>query len=421
VALQRLLYVARMAGATFDIVVLSSSPPESSTAALRVHGHPPHRVVLPSSSPIAFSPPVSPIRTSSGNSRTNFRAASVPGGDARGFATVGSLMQFEYHVQPQDEQTTVVLQAQAQNEAQESIGEPTVPIKKPRKPRTAKTPAADGAEKPKPKPRQRKPKAQDDLIADSELRLPPCTKSPFFGDVSTEPKNNPSTEVAPKLTKSGKPRKTRTRKEKVDVDDASAIPKTRKPRVTKTKVGAKNGKMPREDTAVTSAHFHSATGQDNTANSQSGNIVTGNIQLTTEDDASILDVTQSPQPKKKTAMKQVQQDSIVNNLDLDEAVMRRRDWTPPYDTIVASPFTDSIGKENEHSPQYGEVAFTNLVSNFAYAQSPLVQSTTNAITSNKETTAVTKRRRIEVGLYTSGPTTANTIAAHGDSRSSHNF
>jgi hypothetical protein len=78
-------------------------------------------------------------------------------------------------------------------------------------------------------------------------------------------------------------------------------------------------------------------------------------------------------------------------------VSRRRDWTPPRDTLPASPFTDSIGKENKHvEPDASGGHFTNMVSNFAYAQSPASRISVNTSASTTEIAAVTKRRRVEV-------------------------
>lgn len=390
---------ARMAGKTFDLVVLSSSPPEPSAAPPRINGYPPRRVAMLPSSPMAFSPPVSPVRPTIGASRISSMAAAVPKHAMQGFATVGALVQSEYFPQLEDEDTLPAPQAQIQRASRAIKGADAVPIKKTRKPRTTKPLPADGVEKEKSKskPRARKTKDQDDPTAIPELRVPPPTKSPFFGDGSTEPTTHTPTEVAIKLTKSGKPRKSRAKKDDNDGGSTAAVPKPRKPRVLKVNVNSKDGKKAQEGAAVTSAHFQDATVLDDKTTSEISE--TGKNPDMTRDNASIWDVPQSPRPKKKAAPKQRQPDFIAEGLDLDEAVMRRRDWTPPHDTTVTSPFADSAGKENNHSPPNAEGTFTNLLSNFAYAQSPPVgTTTTTTATSNKTAMAATKRRRVEVGV-----------------------
>ncbi|KAH9862861.1 hypothetical protein J1614_010954 [Plenodomus biglobosus] len=385
-----------MAGTTFDIVVLSSSPPEHSAAPPHNNGYPPRRVAVPPSSPPRYSPPMSPVRSIAGASRTNSRAPPIPEGAARGFATVGSLVQSEYFEQPVEEETPRIQQAQSQQGSREITGEEIVPIKKPRK-RTTKTSEAGGdVEKPKPKPRARKPKASKETsTADPELRLPAPTKSRFFTDETTGTTIDSANENVSKLTKAGKPRKPRAKKQTVDEEGVEAIPKQKRTRVTKAKGTEKDKKAEREDAAVTSVHFRDAAGRA-TEELQHPPV---RAQATARDDASIWDVPQSPQPKKKkVAPRQKQVDPVAEGLDLEEAVTRRRDWTPSHDTTIPSPFTDSIGKENKSLGPNADGTFTNLVSNFAYAQSPSVQITANATasTSTKEKMAVTKRRRIEL-------------------------
>ncbi|KAI8932439.1 hypothetical protein NX059_010625 [Plenodomus lindquistii] len=383
-------------GTTYDIVVLSSSPPEHSAAPPHINGHAPRRVAMPPSSPPRFSPPVSPLKSTVGASKPNPRAAPLPEGAVRGFATVGSLVQSAYFVQPQEE-TPTPQQPQSRRESRGSIGDDTLPPKKPRK-RTRKTATtADDLEKPKPKPRTRKPKADKDTsAADLGLNIPPSTKSPFFGNDTTESTTTPADEIAPKLTKAGKPRKPRAKKQTITEDSAEAVAKPKTTRVTKAKGVAQGGKSHREDAPVTSEHFRDAAGQP-TRESQPP--ISAQGHHTREDDASVWAVPKSPQPKrKKAAPKQKQPDPLAQGLDLEEAVTRRRDWTPPRDTKVSTPFTDSVGKENKSVDPNVDGTFTNLISNFAYAQSPTNQITTNttAHASTKENVALAKRRRIEL-------------------------
>ncbi|KAH9860952.1 hypothetical protein IAQ61_010688 [Plenodomus lingam] len=386
-----------MAGTTFDIVVLSSSPPEHSAPPPHINGHPLCRVAVPLSSPLRYSPPMSPLRSISGAPRSNSRTAPITESAVRGFATVGSLVQSEYFVEPVEGETPPVQQAGSRRGSRETIHDNKVPTKKPRKRTTKTTAEEDDVEKPKPKPkpRARKPKANKDIpAADPELRLPAPTKSHFFNHETTESTTDPTDEVVPKLTKSGKPRKPRTKKQMVEEQGVESIPKPKRTRVTKAKKTTKDGQLPREDAALTSAQKRDAAGQTNEELKYS----LGQGLAPVRDDATIWEVPQSPRPKKKTAPKQKKVDPLAEGLDLEEAVTRRRDWTPPCDTAVVSHFTDSIGKENKSLEPNTNGTFTHLVSNFAYAQSPSFQTTatTTESVSTNERMPVTKRQRVEL-------------------------
>ncbi|RAR09311.1 hypothetical protein DDE82_001822 [Stemphylium lycopersici] len=388
-----------MAGSTYDVVVLSSSPPAASPQ----HDAPSRRVAMPASSPLAFSPPVSPLRTTTGASRINPRAASIPEGAVRGFATVGSLLRSEHFTSRLDDDFTEIQQAQQQREPKD-VAAPMPAAAKPKN-RSTKKPgaAADGPEKPKPKPRARKPKPKSDkeiVDSDEELRRPPRpTKSPFFDEQAPEPPVEPPIEAAdlPKLTKSGKPRKPRAKKQKAEEEGVEPVPKAKRTRVTKTKTAAvKNCKGQPENASVMSSHFRGGAdgAEDSTVQ------ILGTESINTEDTdgqaASIQNVPEGPQSKKPAAPKQRAPDPVAGSLDLEEAVLRRRDWTPPLDTAIHSPYTDSTGKENRSLGQDTEGSFTNLISNFTYAQSPSAQATAKVTSSTSEVMAATKRRRIEL-------------------------
>lgn len=383
----------------YDVVVLSSSPP----AASPLHDAPSRRVAMLASSPLAFSPPASPLRLAAGASKSNARAAPIPEGAARGFATVGSLIRSEHFTSRLDDDFDAIQQAQSRRTSQD-ITEPPLAAEKPKKRTTKKSTttttatAADGSEKPKPKPRARKPKPKSEkeiLDSDDELRRPPerPTKPPFFDDDdATEPLVEPAAPAAdaPKLTKAGKPRKPRAKKAKAAEDGTESAPKPKKPRVTKAKAGAGKGKQ--GDASLVSAHFQDvADGGEGSAARPS--VEDHDTQVKPQ---SIWDVPGSPKPKKKAALKQRQPDPIAEGLELEEAVVRRRDWTPPPGTTIASPFTDSTGKENKTFSQNADGSFTNLLSNFAYAQSPSAQVATKSATAAPGAVAATKRRRIEL-------------------------
>ncbi|KAL1798457.1 hypothetical protein ACET3X_002494 [Alternaria dauci] len=347
------------------------------------------------SSPLPFSPAASPLRPIIGASRNNARAAPIPEGAVRGFATVGSLVRSEHFTSRLDDDFDAIQRVQSRRTPQTTI-EPALPVEKPTKRSTKKTAttaaATERSEKPKSKPRARKPKPKSDkeiLDSDDELQRPAPrpTKSPFFDEKTSEPPIEAVVEAAnaPKLTKSGKPRKPRAKKQRPGEEEAESAPKPKKSRVSKAKAGA--GK----DASLVSAHFPGEADRDEASVTRPSN----EVQDTHVEYPSIWEVPKSPRPKKKTAPKQRRPDP-VEELDLDEAVVRRRDWTPPPDATIPSPFTDSAGKENKTLTHNADGTFTNLLSNFAYAQAPSAQAATKSAHTDTEVVAVTKRRRIEL-------------------------
>jgi hypothetical protein len=400
----KLLPRLRMAGTSFDIVVLSSSPPAHDLYAPSspLNGSPrpsPRRVAMPASALLTLSPPASPQKKTSGASGPSSRKASIPPDAIRGFATVGSLVRSEHFAPQVDDESTTKQSAPRRRGSLENGTEDTASKKKPRK-RAAAASTVDGDAKPKPKPKSRKPKAANQeatTIAthDPELRLPAPKISPFFptegSEISIESPTKPA-DPEPKLTKSGKPRKPRAKKEKAEGEDI--LPKPRKPRVTKPRANAKVVEdVQQEGACVESAHFRK---DDVLATSGPTTEQLTNVESAPLEDLSIWEVPQSPQPKKKRAPKQRPPAPVIESLDLDEAVSRRRDWTPPRDTARASPFTDSIGKENKQVDADAENGgFNHMISNFAYAQSLPAQITATT-TSTMGAKAVTKRRRVEV-------------------------
>jgi len=396
-----------MARASYELVVLSSSPPAPEAYApsspLNANYRPsPRRVAMRATPSLTPSPPVSPQKRPSGASALGSRKAPIPPDAIRGFATVGSLVRSEHFAPQLDDHLSELPQAQSRTSSVEDVQKVSATTKKPRK-RSTTAAAADGDAKPKPKPRARKPKADSDKPArDPELRLPAPKISPFFptedAQTSIEPPIEPA-DAATKLTKSGKLRKPRMKKEKVEGEGADAKPK--KARIAKPKGTTKAvGRSQREDAFVESAHFRKGVERDDdlAAHELAAPQAAFNQDAGTAD-AAIWEVPESPKPKKKRAPKQRPPDPVVESLDLDEAVSRRRDWTPPKDTAIASPFTDSAGKENKQIESDANAGqFTHMVSNFAYAQSPSTRITVNTAPSTTEVVAVTKRRRVEVSI-----------------------
>ncbi|KAF1364190.1 hypothetical protein EJ07DRAFT_151493 [Lizonia empirigonia] len=387
-----------MAGKEYTIVVLSSSPPATDAFNPPRYAVPTRRVAMPPSSPFALSPPSSPRNLVSGALASGSRAIPIPETATRGFATVGSLVRSEHFAHQLDDNIEDVQQVQSRKGSLQSTGDGITAAKKPNKRATKRATVVD-EEKPKPKPRGRKSKANKETDNETVPSGPKPRKprprtntSPFFENAQTilEAPIEPVAD-APKLTKSGKPRKPRAKKEDVAIGDTEAKPK--KTKVTKPKAAAKTGKAKREAADVMSAHFFVNKDQVSNVFGEPGAAVDANNQ-----DDSIWDVPPSPGLSRKAPPKKRAQDLPAEGLDIEEAVLRRRDWTPPRDTVAPSPSTVSTGKENRPSTHEATAGtFTHLVSNFAY-ESPTAKITAIAAkpAAASGASGVTKRRRVEL-------------------------
>lgn len=387
----------QMAGKEYTIVVLSSSPPAPDALDSPHYAAPSRRVAMPLSSPFVLSPPSSPRRNTSGALASGSRLAPIPGAAIRGFSTVGSLVRSEHFAQQLDDNTTDLHQVRSRETSNRSTDDVSAAAKKPGKRATKIATSVEG-EKPKPKPRGRKPKPNkeannEDILHDPELRHPQprATKSPFFEGADARTTLVAPTEPAaiePKLTKSGKPRKPRAKKDSTEV-------KPKRRRVTKPKTTTKTSKAQQEAADVVSTHF--PVDKDQSRRKSGEPEATGDAIV---EDASMWDVPRSPRSKQEGLLKHSLPELPVEGFDLEEAVSRRRDWTPPMDTVAQSPSTISVGKENRpsmHDAMAG--AFTHLVSNFTY-ESPTAKVPTKSTSKPKTIDAappsVMKRRRVEL-------------------------
>lgn len=391
-----------MAGKEYTIIVLSSSPPAPDVYKPPHYAAPTRRVAMPPSSPSALSPLSSPRISNPSELPSGSRAASIAKETTKAFATVSSIVRSEDFAQQLDAEATDAQQVPSLGGPLKSTEEKNVDVKKPRERATKKATVVDG-EKPKPKPRGRKPKAgnevnNDNVSPNSELRLPRARnvrKSPFFESAEARTTDCTTTEPVPphvpKLTKSGKPRKPRAKKEKPGTRDTEPEPRLKKVRAVKAKTVAQAGKVVRESADVTSAHF--PIDKDDATNTVI--VATGSTRRADAHDGSIWDVPRSPQSRQK-GPKRRSPDSLAEGLGLEEAVSRRRDWTPPSDTTAQSPSTVSTGKENR--PLVNDTRdglFTNLVSTFAY-DLPSTKASSETATSTAATSSITKRRRVEL-------------------------
>jgi hypothetical protein len=387
-ASKQLLQRWRMAPSTFDIVVLSSSPPDNARAS--ANGAAPqslspsplntHRVGMSALSPLQLSPLASALRKSTGALKSGSRAATVPEGALRGFATARSLvadcdddelLEFDWGL----DRTETAKDGPDQGTTQ------------PRKRSEKAAAAGSGAEvpKPKPKPKPRARKSKTDKDGDITKPATTCkranapTTSLHFPNAATIDSVEASDDP-PSKAKVTKPRKPRTKKTPVDGEIQTTIKKTR---ITKPRGSIKTTKAAQENTAeVLSAHFRDTADADKHNTALIG-------------DGTIWDVPLSPSGKKTSVPKQRPPDD--QPLELDEAVIRRRDWTPIRDTELLHTITNSSEKENQCTEiQTGKGSFTSLLSDYSYARSELASDATTSKTSISEGTGVMKRRRVEV-------------------------
>jgi hypothetical protein len=378
----------RMALTTFDIVVLSSSPPEnawaSATAAAPQSLSPSplsntHRVGMPAPSPLQLSPRVSPLRKSAGALKTGSRAATMPEGALRGFATARSLVADCEDEELQEFDWGLIGKGKAADEQRKGTRQSAKLIRQDR--------AAGGdAEVPKPKPRVRKPKVDkgSTKLATARKRAHAPTESSHFA-TSAAIDAVDALDDPPAKTKTTKPRKSRAKKTPADGETQTTI---KKAKVTKPRSSTKAAKAAREKTSlVVSAHFGDTTDIDGP-------------KTTTEalvGDDSIWDVPMSPSGRKKGPP--IQQPIDDKPLELDEAITRRRDWTPIRDTEPLYVLTESAGKENESAAVVGDKdSFTSLLSGYSYTRLDPTFDATTSISQMPERKGITKRRRVEVCL-----------------------
>ena len=395
-----------MAGTTWDVVILSSSPPAASPFPIPSpqNAAPLRRVAMPASSPPVLSPPASPKRPTAGASRSNARATAIPDGAVKGFATVSALVQSEYFAQQHNEDVAQSKQISHGQETPEGIGGAKVATRKVKKASTRRS-TTDGSEesKPKPKPRVRKPKAkadQEDCAGDPELRLPAPTKSPFFGNDNAQPLTEPENRTenaAPKLTKAGKPRKPRAKKQNLEDGETAVVPKRRSTKAAKLDRLSKDGKLDVDAVPIVSAHFSHNAGE--AAVQERATSTSIDHQKPGNDSIAIWESPHNVPSEKNVPLNNQPPDAASNDLAPEKAVVRRRDWTPPAeDNVIQASATDSTGQENVQAAANANGVFTDLVSNFAYARPSSAQTIATTTNTTEDVAATTKRRRVEVSI-----------------------
>jgi hypothetical protein len=213
--------------------------------------------------------------------------------------------------------------------------------------------------KPKPKkPRARKVKADNNAGMAQSEQLPSATttSSSHFINVSSADMAVPPAPVAkPKTTK---PRKPRAKKSQLKDDECDIL-------AEKTNTSKPASQMRKTAPAKVSKHFNADTLEGDTGRSTA--------QWKPSDDGdSIWDVPASPPLKHGAPQAMPAPVDQTSGWDLDEAVTRRRDWTPIRDTHAESAFTDTLDKENSVGlVMEGKNTFTSMLSTFTFTNGEL--------------------------------------------------
>ncbi|PVI00394.1 hypothetical protein DM02DRAFT_614386 [Periconia macrospinosa] len=428
-----------MSAKTFDILVLSSSPPASSPIdsrnAVTTSSSSRRRVI----SSFAFSPPPPALKDDEKRKQrvlvSGSRAAAIPETARRGFMSARCLVEegngegLEGGVALDNTETEQVEEGKEKEEEKKVV--------KTRKKRTKKSEPvviedSEGLEeivedpKPKPKPRGRKKKEDGDAPPkrlrkkkEEEEEIPVYVASSHFGGaaaatatvtasasataaaaagdgdivVAEREEDIPvAVESKAKETKVAKTRKLRVKKADKVEGESAAAPK--KARVTKPKAA----KAKHKSAEVVSSHFQKEA-QDKAAEKAQEEVpaleLPPSAQDITTDNGSIWNVPSSPNTKDSRAPKHRPPDNVHEPLELDEAVARRFQWTPPRDTKAQIAQPGSSSKEN--TPAVAEKStsgFTSLLSGFSYAHAQVIPDP--AASSTAESRTITKRRRVEL-------------------------
>lgn len=392
----------RMAPSTFDIVVLSSSPPDhdarASTSAAApqslspsspcsIHRHE-QRVAMPALSPLQLSPRASQQRRTAGALKSGSKAATIPEGALRGFATARSLVAADVDEELPEFDWGLAGGRNDDHDGErgrkrsgEGLGKAIA----------AAVDAGGDAEVPKPKNKPRARNMPKPTI--TRKRAPvPTTSCHFAPALESDP--DPVLDPIETLDNSSKAKTTKPRTpraKKAPAADGEKQTTIKKARITKPRASAKTSKaastkVAKEKAAdVVSAHFREATEE-----------AAANDAAYVPNENSVWEVPLSPSDKRSSRAKQQ-----ANNqpLELEEAVSRRRDWTPTRDTEALHVLPDSAGKENDTAFAISQKgSFTSLLSGYAYAHMDLGSDVTTSKTSISEGTGVVKRRRVEVGV-----------------------
>ncbi|KAF2010562.1 hypothetical protein BU24DRAFT_427682 [Aaosphaeria arxii CBS 175.79] len=358
--------------ATFDLVLLSSSPPTTSND-VRQRSTPPsnqQRVALPAPSPPLLPTNASSMAQLSGALRSGSRAALIPEGAVTGFATAGSLFRSHHFDLTTEDSPPPPAATSRRAKYQEDDQKPTRPRKQPSKAK-AKAKAKTDADSIEPKPRKGRTRKVKETNRDG-LPAAPTTSSHF---PIVEPSITDSAPVecaapAPKA-KPTKPRKPRAVKEPNadNVGENEAGTKTDKAKRSRKSVKTQKG-------SVVSEHF--------------GNLVQQvGLSCDGKEPLGVASAVQEAPPLQAT-------NNCNENLEVEEAVARRRDWTPVKDTIPE--IQDHCNEPSirvESGLPVQTNSFSSMLTSFA-VETLEARDTADGTSKNSKSTTSTRKRRVEL-------------------------
>ncbi|KAF2274363.1 uncharacterized protein EI97DRAFT_435209 [Westerdykella ornata] len=425
----------------FDIVILSSSPLTSGAGAgaAKPHESPPsspQRVRMSAYAPLSPQQLQTSPRKPAGALKRGSRAAPVPCGASIGFATAASLLKSKQLTLDDEGELEGIRNAKSSGVSRENGGTANEGPKKPRK-RSSKTQSTAGdADRTLKKPGVRKAKADSSGGSTGDYAGAlgaSCTSRTTASANSITPVCEPTAlTLKPAPTKgrtrktratdnekplSGAPAKSATTTSSYFDDNASLQPLGLLPNIDSVGlskaaivVGAKKTRSKKatptsletmilaETTNVSGntakGRLRAAATKKKTTGSVSSHFPLQVHKKREEHDSRIWDVPGSPSQNNSGIR---HQDPLNDNKShIDEAVARRRDWTPVKDTFDDLSFTDSAAKEPPHPAAPPSAPFTSMLSNFAFAEETQARQPALAKDTPLEGHSRMKRRRVEL-------------------------
>ncbi|CAI6337887.1 unnamed protein product [Periconia digitata] len=198
----------------------------------------------------------------------------------------------------------------------------------------------------------------------------------------------------PKVTR---PRKPRAKKaDHLEGDEGAAAAAPKKSRITKPRTT----KAKRKSEEVVSAHFQKEIEEKamkETLTEASATELISSAQRAKADDDPIWNIPSSPNIKDIRPPRHRPPDPVHEPLELDEAIARRLQWTPPKNTTAQVIDLGSSSKENTPAaPDAANSGFTSLLSGFSYAHPQPIPDLAPSTIFAPEVRTLTKRRRFEL-------------------------
>ncbi|KAF2649073.1 hypothetical protein K491DRAFT_783598 [Lophiostoma macrostomum CBS 122681] len=371
-----------MAG-SFQLMLLSSSPPGSSGGLRCFSPRPPaqQRVAMAPPAHQTPSPPETTKTKTPGALQTGSRAAPISDGAPVGFATAGSLVKSRHFALDADHDSAGIGPAQSRHS---SLQHADTAAEAPKKRRRLSTKAAATSSMAHVEPkRPRARNANKGKSHNAASRPAASTTSAHFSETAA-PAIDPIDETAPPApanSKSAKPRKPRAKKQQSKVV---------KPKTAATSRGKAAPKAP----ATVSGHSPQETFNSNSGNGKVAGGMQGRTEVPDSEDDSIYELPSSPRYMPSPSKNLILPYPLQQAHDLDEAVTRRRDWTPTRDTGSRAALEGSTAKENIPLPTK-PAAFTSIISGYAFADAQPLSKADQEVAHNQEV-RVTKKRRIEL-------------------------